>query len=92
MNQQQEALLVIARRLFRQADAAQAKADDLRSMGNDLTVLAYQQDDTPTPITPPSHVIPRASEYERCGCLTNPDDAHRVGCPTYPAGKRGAGA
>lgn len=23
-----------------------------------------------------------------CGCLTNSDNAHRVGCPDYPEGKR----
>lgn len=26
--------------------------------------------------------------YQPCGCLTNDADAHRVGCPTHPEGKR----
>lgn len=40
----------------------------------------------------PAHKIGgcHACVYLKCGCLSNNADAHRVGCPDYPEGRRGA--
>lgn len=41
-----------------------------------------EDDDEPEDDQAVSHLWP-------CGCLRNDGDAHRVGCPEYPEGKRG---